>query len=65
MYRKAADAAAKNNLGVLYRDGVGVGKDLNTALAWFQKSARQGYTKAMINLGAIYEEAARAARMGK
>jgi TPR repeat protein len=38
---------------------------MNAAVGWFQKSAQQGYTKAMINLGAVYEEAARAARQGK
>lgn len=55
----------QNNLGVMYRDGSGVAKDLNAAIGWFQKAATQGYTKAMINLGSVYEEAARAARMGK
>ena len=57
---QAGDAAAQNNLGALLRDGYGVDKDVEQAVAWFRKAAELGHTKAMLNLGALYEQQARA-----
>jgi len=44
-YRAAAergDAEAQFNLGVCYKNGWGVTKDLAEAVRWFRKAARQG-----------------------
>jgi TPR repeat protein len=49
------DMRAQYNLGVLYRDSLGVERDTPAALAWFQKAAEQGDPQAQYNLGAMYE----------
>ena len=57
-YRQAAeqgDARAQNNLGVLYKDGQGVGQDYAEAARWFALSAGQGNTLAQSNLGWLYQ----------
>lgn len=38
--------SAQNNLGILYRDGLGVKKDLREAFIYFSKAAEQGNEKA-------------------
>ncbi|MBI5624415.1 MAG: protein kinase [Elusimicrobia bacterium] len=47
---EAGDPVAQYNLGVLYEDGKGVGKDFAAAAAWYRKSADQGYAAAQNNL---------------
>lgn len=47
-------ALAQNNLGLLYRDGMGVPKDEKEAVAWFRKAADQGFAPAQNNLGLMY-----------
>jgi len=45
MDKKSADnnyADAQNELGRMYRDGLGVKKNLREAKNWYQKSAAQG-----------------------
>ena len=57
--RKAAeqnDAMAQDNLGVFYRDGVGVPKDELTAVGWFRKAAERAYPEAQYNLGVCYRD---------
>lgn len=66
-YTKAAnehgDAAAQNNLGVLYETGVKkdefndyeLKQDLKQAIEYYQLSASQGNPEAMFNLGNCYE----------
>jgi hypothetical protein len=58
-YRKAAnqgDAAAQNNLGVMYENGRGgLAKDEVEAVRWYRKAADQGYSEAQVNLGRMYE----------
>ena len=52
--RKAADAGlaqAQYNLGLLYVNGHGVDKDLETASVWFQKAAVQGLPEAALDYG--------------
>ena len=39
-------AEAEYNLGVMYYNGQGVSKNLNTAKQWFAKACENGYTKA-------------------
>ncbi len=48
-YRKAAEqghAAAQNNLGECYAEGVGVEKDPAQAVVWYRKAAEQGFEPA-------------------
>lgn len=56
-YRQAAElglSEAQNNLGVLYKDGQGVGQDFEAAAHWFRLSAEQDNTLAQLNLGWLY-----------
>jgi TPR repeat protein/CHAT domain-containing protein len=57
LQKAAADgqAAAMDNLGVLYRDGNGVTQDYRKALQWFQKAADAGDADAMNHLGWLYD----------
>ena len=57
-FRKAAKQGhleAQDNLGLCYRDGLGVAKDYVEAVKWFRKAAEQGNASAQYNLGACYE----------
>ena len=49
-------AEAQNNIGKCYSLGIGVGEDNKQALAWFKKSAAQGNTKGIINVGVCYQK---------
>jgi hypothetical protein len=51
---EAGDAQAENELGVRFRTGDGVEKDLLTALGWYRLAAKQGLPVAYFNLGAAY-----------
>ena len=56
-YLKAAsqgDAEAQYNLGVCYRKGYGVEKNLTEAVKWYRKAADQGIAKAQGFLGVCY-----------
>ena len=56
-YRQAAEqglSEAQNNLGVLYKDGQGVGQDYGAAAHWFRLAAEQDNTLAQLNLGWLY-----------
>jgi uncharacterized protein len=52
---EAGDQAAQNNLGVLYRNGMGVPEDYTESLKWFRQSAERGNPWAEYNLGLAYE----------
>ena len=57
LYQEAAEQGsfiAQNNLGVYYRDGLGVAKDLNEAERYFKLSAEKNYAPAQYNLGLLY-----------
>ena len=49
----AGNAAAQNNLGVLYETGTGLQKDDAVAIMWYRRGAEQGHAVAQYNLGAI------------
>lgn len=49
------NAAAQNNLAVMYATGRGVKQDYAEAAAWYQKAGEQGYAVAQYNLGALYQ----------
>ena len=48
---EAGDAEAQYELGVAYCRGNGIGKDLDEAVKWYEKSGEQGNDKAQCNLG--------------
>ena len=55
--RKAAeqgDASAQLDLGLAYRKGEGVAKDLVESVMWLRKAAEQGNAQAQFNLGCAY-----------
>jgi serine/threonine protein kinase len=43
-----------NELGFMYKQGLGVSKDLNKAASYFRKAAMGGYAPSQINLGIMY-----------
>ena len=47
-------AKSQTLMGVMYRDGVGVEKDLGQAASWFEKAAQQGLREAENELGHLY-----------
>jgi hypothetical protein len=58
-FRQAADqgnAAAQFSLGAAYRDGEGVKRDDQLAVAWLQKAANQGLAMAQDSLGLMYAD---------
>jgi TPR repeat protein len=56
-FKKLAEqghAKAQFNLGLMYRNGMGVPEDDLQAVAWYRKAADQGDANAQYNLGEIY-----------
>ncbi|WP_225757441.1 tetratricopeptide repeat protein [Cardiobacterium sp. Marseille-Q4385] len=51
----ASNALGQYNLGVYYRDGLGVAQDYDAARRWFEAAAAQGYDDALNNLGVLYD----------
>lgn len=49
------DANSQNEVGVMYKYGLGVEKDDAQAFEWYQKSADQGYALAQRNVGFCYK----------
>ena len=47
-------AAAQFKLGVMYRYGEGVPKEVQEAVKWYRKAAEQGHAAAQFNLGVMY-----------
>jgi len=50
------DARAQNNLGVMWRDGLGVQRDYDEAFRLFGFAAAQGLAEAQYNLGDLYSQ---------
>ena len=48
-------ADSQFNLGLMYEQGIGVGKDEQEAVVWYRKSAEQGNSAAQFNLGVLFE----------
>jgi TPR repeat protein len=48
------DSDSMANLGVSFRDGLGVAQDYAKAREWFEKAADKGDANAMTNLGLLY-----------
>jgi len=49
-------ANARYNLGVLYHQGIGVEKNLDTAIGWYRAAADMKHPEAQYNLGIAYIE---------
>lgn len=47
-------ACGQCNLGIIYKDGIGVIKDYNKAFEWFEKAANQNDGEAQHYLGLLY-----------
>lgn len=45
---------AMNNIGYMYRNGLGVPRNYEEALFWFQKAANLGNSSAQYNIGNLY-----------
>ena len=59
IWRDLADrghSKSQYHLGVLYRKGLGVKKDLDKAYMWFRRAAEKGHPMAQYNLGVMYEK---------
>lgn len=57
-FRKAAEAGlaeAANNLGLIYEQGRGVGRDLVAAATWYRRAADRGLAVAQNNLGQLMQ----------
>lgn len=52
----AGSAEAQNYVGEIYLKGLGTPPDYDMAAVWFKKSAEQGFKRAKINLGYLYEQ---------
>jgi len=52
---KEGHADSQFNLGVMYEQGIGTGKNEKEAFFWYGKSASQGNAAAQFNLGVLYE----------
>ena len=52
---KQGNADAQNNLGVMYRHGMGVPQNDKTAVKWYRLAAEQGDADAQLNLGLMYQ----------
>ena len=50
------NAAAQNNLGLMYHNGWGVPQDDKEAVYWYRLAVEQGYATAQYNLGLLYEK---------
>ena len=48
--------SAYNKIGVCYKDGTGVNKDMKLAMEWFKKGAEAGESYAQYNYGNLYLE---------
>ena len=52
---KEGDTDSQFNMGVMYEQGIGVGKDEKEAVFWYNKAATQGNAAAQFNLGVLCE----------
>ncbi len=52
---EGGDAEAQCLIGNMYQLGLGIQLDLLSAIAWYEKSAQQGYGVASNNLGGIFQ----------
>lgn len=53
---QAGDAEAQTYVGEIYEKGLGLKPDYQAASVWYEKAAKQNYSRALINLGNLYEK---------
>lgn len=51
-----SSAKAMNSLGMAYMNGLGVNKDVSTAVSWMEKAAQHGLLSAYHKLGLIFKD---------
>jgi TPR repeat protein len=51
---QSGDASAQNELAIAYSEGLGIKPSQRKAVYWFRKSAEQGYSLGVCNLGLHY-----------
>jgi uncharacterized protein len=56
------DSTSMRNLGVSYRDALGISQDYSMAREWYEKAVAKGNTDAMVDLGVLYENGRGVAR---
>ncbi len=52
---ESGDPEAQTYVGEIFEKGLGQTADAEVAAAWYAKAAEQGYSRALINLGYLYE----------
>src|SRR5437762_11778650 len=53
---QTGDKVAQTYVGEIYEKGLGTAPNYAEAATWYQKAANQGYARALINLGFLYEQ---------
>jgi hypothetical protein len=53
---KAGHTRAMNNMGLIFKNGLGVPKDLNQSFKYFLQSSQQGFSLAQYNLAGMYQK---------
>lgn len=53
-YAESGDLEAQAVVGLLYHLGLGIERDVNLAITWLEKAAKQGSGDAAHNLGTLY-----------
>ncbi|MEE2729460.1 MAG: caspase family protein [Pseudomonadota bacterium] len=53
---QAGDAEAQTYVGEIYEKGLGLKPDYQAASIWYEKAAKQNFSRALINLGNLYEK---------
>lgn len=51
---EAGNVDAQSDLGMMYRDGIGVTQDYAQAIRWLSQASRQGFAVAQTNLAVMY-----------
>jgi hypothetical protein len=55
---EGGDAEAQTNVGEIFERGIGGAPNPEAAAVWYQKAADQGYSRALFDLGTLYEQGA-------
>jgi hypothetical protein len=55
---EAGDPEAQTNVGEIFERGIGGASNPEAAAVWYQKAADQGYSRALFDLGTLYEQGA-------
>ena len=53
---QSGDAEAQTYVGEIYEKGLGLKPDYQAASVWYEKAAKQNFSRALINLGNLYEK---------